>query len=131
MARKPLHKELNSNLKLISFPNNAHFSLLMTFTYLFNDLLTTTTTTSFSKLASFGRMWIALKRTVCDNGFRVGSSTLNSTYNKVALNEKSAITKENLCTKYFPFTYNDIALDAKLPITKENLCIFFFHYRWS
>ena len=34
----------------------------------------------------------------------------NSTYNEVAFNEKLAITKENLCTKYFPFTYNDVAL---------------------
>ena len=29
-------------------------------------------------------------------------STLNSAYNEVAFNEKSAITKENLRTKYFP-----------------------------
>ena len=52
--------------------------------------------------------------------------TLNSTYNKVTFNEKSAITKENLHTKYFPFTYNNIALNEKLPITKENLHVFFF-----
>ena len=55
--------------------------------------------------------------------------TLNSAYNEVAFNEKSAITKENLCTKYNPFTYKYIALNEKLPITKQNLCIFFFHYR--
>ena len=41
--------------------------------YLFNDLLTTTTI--ISNLVSFWRMWIALKRTVCGKGFRVGSST--------------------------------------------------------
>ena len=58
-------------------------------------------------------------------------NTLNSAYNEVAFNEKSAITKENLRTKYTPFTYNDIALIDKLPIMKQNLCIFFFHYRWS
>ena len=53
-------------------------------------------------------------------------STLNSAYNEVAFNEKSAITKENLCTKYTPFTYKYIALNEKPPITKRNLCIFFF-----
>ena len=54
------------------------------------------------------------------------SSTLNSAYNEVTFNEKSAITKENLCTKYTPFTYKYIILNEKLPITKQNLCIFFF-----
>ena len=53
-------------------------------------------------------------------------NTLNSVYNEVAFNEKSAITKENLCTKYTPFTYKDVVLKEKLPITKENLHIFFF-----
>ena len=60
--------------------------------------------------------------------------TLNSAYNKVTFNEKLAITKENLHTKYTPFTYNDVALKEKLPIMKQNLCIFFFFffcYRWS
>ena len=52
--------------------------------------------------------------------------TLNSVYNEVAFNEKSAITKENLCTKYFPFTYNDVTLKEKLPVMKENFCILFF-----
>ena len=51
--------------------------------------------------------------------------TLNSTYKEVTFNEKSAIMKENLCIKYFPFTYNDVALNEKPPIMKENLCIFF------
>ena len=55
-----------------------------------------------------------------------GSDTLNSAYNEVAFNEKSPITKENLCIKYTPFTYKYIALNKKLPITKQNLCIFFF-----
>ena len=54
------------------------------------------------------------------------SFTLNSTYNEVAFNETSAITKENLCTKYFPFTYNDVILNEKPPIMKGKLCIFFF-----
>ena len=54
------------------------------------------------------------------------TSTLNSVYNKVTFNEKSAITKENLCTKYFPFTHNYVALNEKPPIIKENLRIFFF-----
>ena len=54
------------------------------------------------------------------------SNTLNSAYNEVAFNEKSAITKENLCTKYTPFTYKYIILNKKLPITKQNLCIIFF-----
>ena len=52
-------------------------------------------------------------------------STLNSVYNEVAFSEKSAVTKENLCTKYFPFTYKCIALNEKPPIMKENLCTFF------
>ena len=52
--------------------------------------------------------------------------TLNSTYNEVAFNEKSAITKENLCTKYTPFTHEYIALNEKPPIMKQNLHIFFF-----
>ena len=55
--------------------------------------------------------------------------TLNSPYNKVTFNEKSAITKENLHTKYTPFTYNDIDLNKKPPVTKQNL--HFFCYRWS
>ena len=53
-------------------------------------------------------------------------NTLNSAYNKVAFNEKSAITKENLHTKYTSFTYNDITLIEKPPIMKQNLCLFFF-----
>ena len=53
-------------------------------------------------------------------------TTLNSIYNEVAFNKKSAITKENLCTKYLPFTYKYIALNKKPPITRENLRIFFF-----
>ena len=56
----------------------------------------------------------------------VCTCTLNSIYNKVALNEKLAITKENLCTKYFPFTCKYITLNKKPPIMKENLHIFFF-----
>ena len=52
--------------------------------------------------------------------------TLNSVYNEVAFNEKSAITKENLCIKYFPFAYKYVALNKKLPGRQENLCIFFF-----
>ena len=51
--------------------------------------------------------------------------TLNSTYNSVAFDEKSAIMKENLSTKYFLFTYNDLALNEKSPITMENLYILF------
>ena len=39
--------------------------------------------------------------------------TLNSAYNEVTFNEKSAITKENLHTKYTPFTYNDVALNER------------------
>ena len=53
------------------------------------------------------------------------NNTLNSVYNEVTFNEKSATTKENLCTRYFPFTYKYVALNEKLPIMKENLCIFF------
>ena len=52
-------------------------------------------------------------------------NTLNSAYNKVAFNKKSAITKENLCTKYTPFTYKYITLNEKPPIMKQNLHIFF------
>ena len=51
--------------------------------------------------------------------------TLNSTYNEVSLNGKSAIMKENH-TKYFPFTYNDVALNKKPLIMKEYHCIFVF-----
>ena len=54
------------------------------------------------------------------------SLTLTSIYNEVAFNEKSAIMKENLCTKYIPFTYKYITLNKKLPIMKEKLHIFFF-----
>ena len=53
------------------------------------------------------------------------TNTPNSTYNEVAFNEKSAITKENLSTKYFLFTYKYVTLNEKLPITKENLHNFF------
>ena len=55
----------------------------------------------------------------------VDVTTLNSIYNKVTFNEKSAITKENLCTKYFPFTHKYVTLNEKPPITKQNLHIFF------
>ena len=54
------------------------------------------------------------------------NTTLNSAYNEVTFNEKSAIMKENLHTKYTPFTYNDITLNEKPPILKQNLCIFIF-----
>ena len=57
---------------------------------------------------------------------QIGYCTLNSIYNEVTFNEKSVITKENLCAKYFPFAYKYIALNEKPPITKENLHIFFF-----
>ena len=57
-------------------------------------------------------------------------NTLNAAYNEVAFNEKSAIIKENLHTKYTPFTYNDVVLNKKLPIMKQNLHIFFC-YRQS
>ena len=53
------------------------------------------------------------------------ASTLNSAYNKVTFNEKSAITKENLHTKYTPFTYKYVALNEKPPIMKQNHHIFF------
>ena len=53
------------------------------------------------------------------------TATLNFAYNQVTFNEKLAITKENLCTKYTPFTYKYIALNEKLPITNQNLHIFF------
>ena len=49
--------------------------------------------------------------------------TLNSAYNEVTFNKKSAIMKENLHTKYTPFTYNDVMLNEKPPIMKQNLCI--------
>ena len=52
--------------------------------------------------------------------------TLNFICNEVTFNEKLAIMKENLCTKYFPFTYKYFALNKKPPIAKENLHIFFF-----
>ena len=53
-------------------------------------------------------------------------STLKSAYNKVTFNEKLAIRKENLHTKYMPFTYNGVTLNEKPPIMKQNLHIFFF-----
>ena len=59
-------------------------------------------------------------------GKLIPNSTLTSTYNEVTFNEKLAIMKENLHTKYFPLTYNDVTLNEKPPIMKENLCIFFF-----
>ena len=58
-------------------------------------------------------------------GFVLGP-TLNSTYNEVALNKKSAITMENLCIKCTPFTYKYVTLNKKPPIMKQNLHIFFF-----
>ena len=58
-------------------------------------------------------------------------NTLNSAYNEVTFNKKSAIMKENLCTKYTPFTYKYITLNEKPPIMRQNLHIFFFHYRQS
>ena len=64
---------------------------------------------------------------VSDSNYRlVLAGTLNSAYNEVTFNEKLAIMKENLCTKYMPFTYKYIALNKKLPIMKQNLHIFFF-----
>ena len=73
-----------------------------------------------SKILVFQKFW------------QVGNSnTLNSTYNEVTFNKKSAITKENLCTKYTPFTYKYITPNEKPPIMKQNLHIFFFHYRRS
>ena len=47
-------------------------------------------------------------------------------YNEVTFNEKSAMTEENIYTKYFPFTYKYVVLNEKPPIMKENLHIFFF-----
>ena len=41
--------------------------------------------------------------------------TLNSTYNEVTFNKKSAIMKENIHTKYTPFTYKYIALNKMPP----------------
>ena len=52
--------------------------------------------------------------------------TLNSAYNEVTFNKKSAITKENIHTKYTPFTYKYVTLNEKPPITKQNLHIFVF-----
>ena len=57
---------------------------------------------------------------------RTGITTLNSAYNEVAFNKKSAIMKENLHTKDTPFTYNDVTLNKKPAIMKQNLHIFFF-----
>ena len=54
-------------------------------------------------------------------------NTLDSAYNKVTFNEKLAIMKENLCTKYTPFTYKYIALNEK-PAKSPHI---FFHYRQS
>ena len=67
-----------------------------------------------------------LKNIKTEGGLNEESYTLNSAYNEVTFNEKSPITKENLCTKYTPFTYKYIILNEKPPITKQNLCIFFF-----
>ena len=50
--------------------------------------------------------------------------TLNSAYNKVTFNKKSAITKENLHTKYTPFTIMT-SPSMKSWLMKQNLCIFF------
>ena len=70
--------------------------------------------------------WVSLGSLFWWDSCRPLGSTLNSAYNEVAFNEKSPITKENLCTKYTPFTYEHIILNEKPPITKQNLCIFFF-----
>ena len=51
--------------------------------------------------------------------------TLNSAYNEVAFNEKSAITKENLCTKYFHSPIMTLPLTKSHLLMKENLHIFF------
>ena len=70
--------------------------------------------------------WTRIRSGNCNRKWKPTVCTLNSAYNEVAFNEKSAIMKENLHTKYTPFTYNDVALNEKLPIMKQNLCIFFF-----
>ena len=59
------------------------------------------------------------------------TATLNSVYNEVTFNEKLAIMKENLCTKYFPFTFKYITLNKKLPYSKGKSLHIFFHYRQS
>ena len=59
------------------------------------------------------------------------TDTLNSAYNKVAFKEKSAITKENLCTKYFPFTYNHVALNKKPAYNQGKPPHIFVCYRQS
>ena len=51
--------------------------------------------------------------------------TLNSTYYEVTFNEKLAITKENVCTKYTTYTYKYVTINEKPPIMKQNLCILF------
>ena len=63
---------------------------------------------------------------MCYSDCYIHMHTLNSAYNEVTFNEKSAITKEDLHTKYTPFTYNDITFNEKPPIMKQNLHIFFF-----
>ena len=52
--------------------------------------------------------------------------TLNSAYNEVTFNKKSAIMKENICTKYTTNTYKYVVPNEKLLIMKQNLHIFFF-----
>ena len=64
-------------------------------------------------------LWYSVPTTLYFDG------TLNSTYNEITFNETSAITKENVCTKYTTYTYTYVALNEKPPITKQNLCIFF------
>ena len=64
-------------------------------------------------------------RTFENSIYLISANTLNSACQKVAFNKKSAITKENLHTKYTPFTYNDITLNEKPPIMKQNLHIVF------
>ena len=60
---------------------------------------------------------LKLKPNLCELSnniyLKVYELTLNSIYNEVTFNEKSAITKEKLCTKYFPFTYKYVALNKK------------------
>ena len=57
--------------------------------------------------------------------------TLNSAYNKVTFNEKSAIMKENLLTKYTPFTFNEVALNKKNAYNEAKSPHIFFLSRWS
>ena len=67
----------------------------------------------------------------CNIGLIINAHTLNSVYNEVAFKEKSAITKENLCTKYSHLPINTCPLAKSCLLQRKISAYFFIRYRRS